>query len=223
MMYFGVVGVGIGTQLYGSVIIASIDKFSPITVSLLFAPIWIMDLLSILLVTPLSDRFHAHRAPLFVAAVLVQIAGLLLTTFAPDSAPWARYTGLLLVGAGLGPTVPITMAWTSSIFQSRHGEVGVAAASALVSGIGNLGSIMTTYALYTGWPADAARAHKFRGSNLVMVGILGVSILSAGLMTVLLSWFGCAPVKGGEGEEFVDGAARREAREGGKRRMWGRE
>jgi MFS family permease len=43
IMYFGVVGVGIGTQLYGSVIIAGIDPgFSSITVSLLFAPIWIV-------------------------------------------------------------------------------------------------------------------------------------------------------------------------------------
>lgn len=44
LMYFGVVGVGIGTQLYGSVIIRSIDSsFSSIEVSLLFAPIWIVS------------------------------------------------------------------------------------------------------------------------------------------------------------------------------------
>ena len=42
-MYFGVVGVGIGTQLYGNVIIASIDdKFTGIQISLLFAPIWMV-------------------------------------------------------------------------------------------------------------------------------------------------------------------------------------
>lgn len=44
LMYFGVVGVGIGTQLYGSVIIAAIQPTaSAITVSLLFAPIWIVS------------------------------------------------------------------------------------------------------------------------------------------------------------------------------------
>jgi MFS family permease len=43
-MYFGVVGVGIGTQLYGSVIIASIrPEASGIEISLLFAPIWIVS------------------------------------------------------------------------------------------------------------------------------------------------------------------------------------
>lgn len=43
-MYFGVVGVGIGTQLYGSVIIAAIKPdATSIQVSLLFAPIWIVS------------------------------------------------------------------------------------------------------------------------------------------------------------------------------------
>jgi hypothetical protein len=47
LMYFGVVGVGIGTQLYGSVIIAAIQpQASAITVSLLFAPIWIVSFVS---------------------------------------------------------------------------------------------------------------------------------------------------------------------------------
>lgn len=45
LMYFGVVGVGIGTQLYGSVIIRAIQpNASDIEVSLLFAPIWIVSL-----------------------------------------------------------------------------------------------------------------------------------------------------------------------------------
>lgn len=45
LMYFGVVGVGIGTQLYGTVIISGINpNFSGITLSLLFAPIWVVSL-----------------------------------------------------------------------------------------------------------------------------------------------------------------------------------
>ena len=43
-MYFGVVGVGIGTQLYGTVIISGINpKFTGVQLSLLFAPIWIVS------------------------------------------------------------------------------------------------------------------------------------------------------------------------------------
>jgi MFS family permease len=192
-----------------------------------------MDLIAILIVTPISDRFHHHRAVFFSAAVCIQIAGLLTTTFAPISQPWARYGGLLMVGFGLGPTVPICMTWTNEIFQRRHGEVGVAAASALVSGLGNLGSIMTTYALYTGWPADAAKGpHQYRKSNLTMIGILCLSIVSSIAMTLLLKFVGNKPsnkiLSSGssatEGADaFQDGAARRELQQRGFGKMrWSR-
>jgi hypothetical protein len=47
-MYFGVVGVGIGTQLYGTVIISGINPdFTGVQLSLLFAPIWIVSLLTL--------------------------------------------------------------------------------------------------------------------------------------------------------------------------------
>lgn len=178
-----------------------------------------MDLIAILLVTPISDRFHRYRAFFFSGAVCIQIAGLLTTTFALDNG-WARYGGLLMVGFGLGPTVPICMAWSSEIFQRRHGEVGVAAATALVSGLGNLGSVTTTYALYTGWPEDAKKGkYQFRKSNLTMVGILCMSIASAMAMTVLLRVFGNTPstklYEGDSASEFEDGAARRENQQRG--------
>lgn len=57
LMYFGVVGVGIGTQLYGNVIIAAINpEYSDIDVSLLFAPIWIVSVVS------LVDLFHTNQS-----------------------------------------------------------------------------------------------------------------------------------------------------------------
>ncbi|KAL8992574.1 MAG: hypothetical protein Q9169_006996 [Polycauliona sp. 2 TL-2023] len=232
LMYFGVVGVGIGVQNYATVIIRGTNaNLTSIELSLLAAPIWIMDLIAILLVTPFSDRFHHHRALFFSIPVCIQIVGLLMTTYAGSIAnPWPRYGGLLLVGFGLGPTVPITMTWTNEIFQSRHGEVGVAAASALVSGLGNLGSILTTYALFAGWPADAKKGRtQYRKSTLVMVGILCLSILSAATMTLLLKYVGNGPTakqassgsSTSEGEGVVvDGAARRELQERGLGRLW---
>lgn len=191
-----------------------------------------MDLIAILLVTPISDRFHRYRALFFSLAVCVQIAGLLTTTFAPVSRPWARYGGLLMVGFGLGPTVPICMTWSGEIFQRRHGEVGVAAAAALVSGLGNLGSVMTTYALYTGWPADAKPGpRRYRKSNLIMIGILCLSIFSSIVMTILLKVFGNPP-KGkltssgssatDDQSEFQDGAARREVNQRGFGNLFGK-
>lgn len=189
-----------------------------------------MDLIAILLVTPFSDRFHHHRALFFSVPVCIQIAGLLLTTYGGSS--WPRYGGLLMVGFGLGPTVPITMTWTNQIFQPRHGEVGVAAAAALVSGLGNLGSILTTYALFTGWVSDSAPGpKKYRKSTWVMVGILCLSILSSVVMTLLLKLIGNRPAakeisgRSSISEDdgvMMDGAAKRELQERGLGRLWWR-
>ncbi|KAI9758952.1 MAG: hypothetical protein M4579_002692 [Chaenotheca gracillima] len=230
VMYFGVVGVGIGVQSYATIIIRATNaNLSGVDLSLLTAPIWIMDLIAILLVTPFSDRFHRYRAVFFSVPVLIQITGLLVTTYSGSEAnPWPRYGGLLLVGFGLGPTVPICMTWTNEIFQPRHGEVGVAAASALVSGLGNLGSILTTYALYDGWAADSLPGPKqYEKSNLVMIGILCASILAAILQTVLLKKFGAGAKKissassTSEGDlVFTDGAAKREVEQRGLGRLF---
>ncbi|KAJ6021460.1 hypothetical protein N7540_006964 [Penicillium herquei] len=219
IMYFGVVGVGIGVQLYANLIIEAINpSLNDVDISLLTAPIWIMDLIAIVLVTPFSDRFHRHRALFFSIPVLLQILGLLLTSYAgTDANPWPRYGGLLIVGFGLGPTVPITMTWTAEIFQPRHGEVGVAAASAVVSGWGNLGSILTTYALYSGWASDANAPgrQKYRKSNLVMVGILIASILAAVLMQVALHFTEDRYRQTDDEPDAIDGAARREVQQRG--------
>jgi MFS family permease len=177
-----------------------------------------MDLIAILIVTPFSDRFHRHRAVFFAIPVLIQILGLLLTSYAgSDENPWPRYGGLLIIGFGLGPTVPITMTWTAEIFQPRHGEVGVAAASAVVSGWGNCGSIMTTYALYSGWASDYAAPgrQKYRKSNLVMVGILIASILAAILMQILVRVIDDPKRQAEDADGVADGAAARELEQRG--------
>ncbi|KAJ6257331.1 Vitamin H transporter [Drechslerella dactyloides] len=207
VMYFGVVGVGIGVQNYGTLIIrATNPKLTSVQLSLLFAPIWVMDLIAILIAMPLSDRFNKKRPFIFSFGCTVQIIGLCMTTFA--SAPWTRYGGLLLVGFGLGPTTPNVMVWTSEIFSRRHGEVGVAAASALVSGLGNLGSVTTTYALYTGWASDNVPGpRQYRKSNIVMIAILATSILSSMVLKTLLHFIDDKNV---EDPQNMDRAAIRE-------------
>ena len=56
LMYFGVVGVGIGTQNYGTVIIEGIKpELSGVDLSLLFAPIWIVSFLPFI-----SPPFSIH-------------------------------------------------------------------------------------------------------------------------------------------------------------------
>lgn len=187
MMYFGVVGTGYGLVVFGTTILQSINKnWSSITLSLLMAPVWICDLIGILVVTPFSDKFKRYRATMFSGSTIIVIVGIVVMTYAPGQ--WARYGGMLITGFGLGPTVPITMTWTAEIFGPRHGDVGTAASAAIVSGLGNLGSVTTTYALYTGWPADVPRGFEY--SNMILVGILGFSILSAGACAIMRSTLG---------------------------------
>lgn len=182
LMYFGVVGVGIGIMNYATTILASINpNLSDINLSLLIAPIWLFDLAGILLITPISDRFPDHRGVIFCLSTIIIIVGLVVTTYGHD--PWSKWGGLLLCGFGLGPTVPLTMTWASTIFSEHHGDLGAAASTALVSGLGNLGSVTTTYALYSGWPEDAKR--HYRDSNMVMVAILGMSMIAAVCCTLL--------------------------------------
>lgn len=182
MMYFGIVGTGYGLVVFGTTILRSIDKtWSSITLSLLMVPVWACDLIGILIVTPFSDMFRRFRGTAFSISTVVIIVGVVVMTYAPGQ--WSRYGGMLITGFGLGPTYPITMTWAAEIFGPRHGDVGNAASAAIVSGLGNLGSVATTYALYTGWPADVPRGFKY--SNMVIVAILGFSILSAGAMALM--------------------------------------
>ena len=178
MMYFGVVGTGFGLAVFASVIISVINPhLSSIDVSLLYAPIWIFDLAGILIITPFADRYKKYRALFFSGACLIIICGMFVNTFAQGS--WSRYGGLLIAGFGLGPTVPICMSWSAEIFGPVYGDSGIAMSSALVTGLGNLGSVTATYALYSGWPSDAERL--YRNSNMVLVGMLGISIISSGI------------------------------------------
>jgi hypothetical protein len=89
--------------------------------------------------------------------------------------------------------------------------------------------IMTTYALYTGWPKDAVSGpYQYRESNLTMIGILCLSILSSVVMAVLLKIVGNPPrdkihssgSSVSEPDRFQGGAAKREQQQRGFGRMW---
>ncbi|ODV77889.1 MFS general substrate transporter [Suhomyces tanzawaensis NRRL Y-17324] len=178
IMYFGVVGCGIGISVFAATIITTNNPhLTDIQVSLLVAPIWLFDLAGILIMTPFADKFKKLRPVIFSFGCCIIICGLCVMTYAHGS--WKKYGGLLISGFGLGPTVPICMSWSAEIFQERYGDVGTAVSAALVSGLGNLGSVTATYALYTGWPADIKRQFKY--SNMILVLMLGISIIASGV------------------------------------------
>ena len=148
-----------------------------------------MDLVAILLVT-LFLIASRYRGFIFLASVCDQITGLLATRFTSVSSMgsrwrpasawiWARACSSYLYGLDEGD------------FPASHGELRVASASALVSELGNLGSILTTYARYTRRPEDAQKGlHQYQKRNLVMVRIFCLSILKSSLMAVLLKVVG---------------------------------
>ncbi|KAK6199174.1 major facilitator superfamily domain-containing protein [Scheffersomyces amazonensis] len=182
IMYFGVVGTGFGLAVFGSTLIAvNNPSLTSIQVSLLYAPIWLFDLAGILIMTPFADRRKSLRPYIFSFATAIIMCGMFVTTYAKGK--WSRYGGLLIAGFGLGPTVPICMSWAAEIFQPTYGDVGTAVSAALVSGLGNLGSVVSTYALYSGWPADKARLYQY--SNMMLVVMLGVSIIAAGVCELI--------------------------------------
>lgn len=182
IMYFGVVGTGFGLAVFATTLIkANNPKLSGIDVSLLYAPIWLFDLAAILIVTPFADKFKKQRHIFFASSCVIIIVGLLVTTYAHG--PWNRWAGLLICGFGLGPTVPICMTLTSEIMTKVYGDVGCAAATAIVSGLGNLGSVTSTYALYTGWPEDANRL--YRDSNMILVLFCGLSIIACFVLVIM--------------------------------------
>ncbi|QPG75357.1 hypothetical protein FOA43_002710 [Brettanomyces nanus] len=192
IMYFGVVGVGYGLAVFATTLIkVNNPNLSGISISLLYAPIWLFDFASILIVTPFADRYKQKRYVFFCGAAVIIIVGLLVTTYAKSS--WSRWGGLLIAGFGLGPTVPICMTLASEIMTKIYGDVGCAAAAAIVSGLGNLGSVTSTYALYSGWPSD--EKNLYRNSNMILVLMCGVSIIACLALTLMRSHMSEEPIE----------------------------
>ena len=115
LMYFGVVGVGIGTQLYGSVIIAAIQPTaSSITISLLFAPIWIVSLshaLPILCILTCVDGSHRNPSGHPDLGSLPSLPTLLLRWCCVHSDSWSSYHYLC------------TFQWLGSLWRSADGRI----------------------------------------------------------------------------------------------------
>lgn len=73
------------------------------------------------------------------------------------------------------------MAWTSNSWED---PVAVASATGIVSSVANFSSLIVTFALYSGWPADAPR---YVGSNMINGGTMVLAALCAFLLRLYLS------------------------------------
>ncbi|QSL65081.1 hypothetical protein MERGE_002386 [Pneumocystis wakefieldiae] len=147
IMYFGSIGVGVAIQIYGSVIIQFIDSnISDLNISFLYGIIWIANLAGAIIIISISNYYKSQPMP-FILCCSIVIIGMLVLTFLSNR--WVQYIGLLISAFGIGASVPICMAWCAHIFVTQS-NMNTATSSALLSSLGNLGSVFTTYALYKG-------------------------------------------------------------------------
>ncbi|KTW32939.1 hypothetical protein PNEG_04261 [Pneumocystis murina B123] len=167
--------------IYGSVIIQSIDSnISDLKISLLYGIIWIANLTGAIAIINISN-YYKSRIISFIFCCITVIIGMLILTFSSNT--WIQYIGLLTSAFGIGPSVPICMAWCAHIFTSQS-NINIAASSALLSGLGNMGSIFTTYTLYKGMRGKDA----FKKSNLVICAMMCTSILACLAEKMLLKY-----------------------------------
>ncbi|CCJ28753.1 unnamed protein product [Pneumocystis jirovecii] len=181
-MYFGGMAFGIGIKNYGSLIIRSLDtEMSSLKISLLYAIVWIVNLIGVLIILPASDHYRS-RMSFYISCSIVIIIGILILTYAHNK--WLQYSGLLISIFATGPLIPICMAWCAQIF-SKETKLNVAATSALLTGMGNLGSIFTSYTLYEGMPGRDG----YKKSNIVLCVVMGMSIIASLSQKALLMYY----------------------------------
>ncbi|CAO3589618.1 unnamed protein product [Absidia cylindrospora] len=159
-------------------IVQQIGTYDSIQVSLLSIPPYVFGGLMVFIVTRLSDRFR-DRGWFIIGMCITSFVGFSILSFA-DSVG-ARYFGLMVVAGGTYPTVPLSMAWTAN---SKEDAVAVASATGIVSSVANFGALICTFALYSGWEADAPH---YVGSNMVIGGAMLLAALSAGFLKFKLN------------------------------------
>lgn len=173
LIYFGIIGTGVSISIFGTTIIKTfIPTLTSSQVSFCYSPIWLLDLIGILLITPYADKYKNKRYLVFSLTCCIIIIGMLISSLPKNG--WVNYSGLLVLGFGLGPTIPITMSWSSDVFFESHGDIGAAVSIALITGLGNIGSLVASFFLFTGLPNDQER--KFRYSFYILIFFIIASI-----------------------------------------------
>ncbi|KAI9024305.1 major facilitator superfamily domain-containing protein [Phycomyces nitens] len=151
-------------------IVQEIGTYTSIQVSLMSIPPYVFGGLMVYAMTRLSD-YYGDRGWFIIGTSLTSFVGFTILSFGGPVG--LRYFGLMIVAGGTYPTVPLSMAWTAN---SKEGATAVATATGIVSSIANFGALICTFALYSGWPADAPR---YVGSNMINGGAMLVAAICA--------------------------------------------
>ncbi|KAF7321945.1 hypothetical protein MKEN_00717000 [Mycena kentingensis (nom. inval.)] len=148
--------------LFTPAIVQQIGGFSPSETQLMTVPPFVCGCLMTLTCGFLSDRYKMRGAFLIGLAFLAFI-GYMILYFVQKPGP--AYFGAILAAMGVQPTIPIIIAWSSSI---AGGDLRRAVVLAVVIGIGNLGGVCASY-IYTKPP--------FHVRHGTILGCLAFSIM----------------------------------------------
>ncbi|KAG1132627.1 hypothetical protein G6F61_001536 [Rhizopus arrhizus] len=163
ILYFAPVMAATSLGYFVPKIVQQIGEFTSIQVSLMSIPPYVFGGLAVYIITRCSDYYNT-RGWFMVGCCLTSFVGFTILSFSDSIG--ARYFGLMVVAGGTYPTVPLSMAWTSNSWED---PVAVASATGIVSSVANFSSLIVTFALYSGWPADAPR---YVGSNMINGGTM---------------------------------------------------
>ncbi|RCI07197.1 hypothetical protein CU098_013858 [Rhizopus stolonifer] len=178
LLYFTPVMAATSLAYFVPKIVQQMGDFTSIQVSLMSIPPYVFGGLVVYIVTRCSDHYNT-RSWFMIGCCLTAFVGFTILSFAGSTG--ARYFGLMVVAGGTYPTVPMSMAWTSNSWED---PVAVASATGIVSSVANFSSLIVTFALYSGWTADAPR---YVGSNMINGGTMLITAFAAFLLRRHLS------------------------------------
>ncbi|RUP42854.1 major facilitator superfamily domain-containing protein [Jimgerdemannia flammicorona] len=136
-------------------IVQQMGTFTSIQVSLISIPPYAFGGIVVTVATKLSD--HCRQRGLFIIACAISaVIGFVVLSFADP------------LGA--------SMAWTANTSQT---PLAIAITTSIVSSLANFGALICTFALYSGWPADAPR---YIGSNMINGGAMLLAAATAGYL-----------------------------------------
>ncbi|KAF5328914.1 hypothetical protein D9758_013825 [Tetrapyrgos nigripes] len=162
-----------GLSLFMPTVIATLGDFTTVESQLRTVPPYLVGALWAILCAYTSFRIR-HRAGIILFSLLLMVLGYGIAVGTSVSAGHARYAACFFSIIGGSSTGPMLLAWGTG---NAAPDTVRAVATALIPGIGALGSII---AVWTYLPTDAPNYHKGNSLNL--------GTTSLGCILVVVGW-----------------------------------
>ncbi|TFK34022.1 major facilitator superfamily domain-containing protein [Crucibulum laeve] len=150
--------------------------FTASQAQLLTIPPYALGCLCTIMFGMLSDRAKL-RGPFVMGCSVLGIIGYsMLYATSPTNHPGAGYAGAIIAACGVFPTVPLMLAWGSG---NAGSSLKKAVIIGLLSGIGNLGGICSSFIYRT---QDTPRFHLGHG---IVLGFLSMAFIASAFATFI--------------------------------------